>query len=84
VSRLSKPQGHLRGQPDTNPRGHVNALSTVDKGFEESPVMVLQKVASVSDSAGTGGGKKEESLGSTEKPSHWTPVRPYQPLVPFP
>jgi len=30
------------------------------------------------------GGKKEECLGSTEKPSPSTPVHPYQPSVPFP
>ena len=26
VSHLSRPQGHLPGQAETNPRGHVNAI----------------------------------------------------------
>ena len=41
VSRLSRPQGHLLGQPETKLRGHVNVVSTVRGGLEESPVMVL-------------------------------------------
>ena len=41
VSHLSRPQGHLPGQAETNPRGHVIAISTVRVGFEEGPVMVL-------------------------------------------
>ena len=40
VSHLSRPQGHLPGQAETNPRGHVNAISTVRDRLEESPVMV--------------------------------------------
>ena len=42
VNSLSRPQGQLLGQPETNPRGHVNALSAVGEGLEESHVMVLQ------------------------------------------
>jgi len=41
VSHLSLPQGHLPVQAETNPRGHVNAISTVRDGLEESPVTVL-------------------------------------------
>jgi len=41
VSHLSRPQGYLPGQPETNPRGHVNTISTVRDGLAESPVMVL-------------------------------------------
>ena len=48
VSHLSRPQGHLLGQPETNPRGHVNAISTVRDGLEESLVMVLKETVSVS------------------------------------
>ena len=41
VSYLSRPQGHLTGQPETNARGHINAISAMGEGLEESPVMVL-------------------------------------------
>jgi len=37
VSHLSRPQGHLLGQPKTNPKGHMNAI-TLRSGKElESP-----------------------------------------------
>jgi len=26
MSRLSRPQGHLLGQPEVNPKGHMNAI----------------------------------------------------------
>ena len=55
VSRLSRPQGNQTGQPETNPRGHVNAVSTVRDGLEESPVMVLQETVSALVSEGTEG-----------------------------
>ena len=85
VSHLSRPQGHLPSQPRTNPKGYVNAISVVDEEFGESPVMVLQEVTTAPSSVGAGGGKKEaESLSSTEKPSPSPPIRPYQPLVPYP
>jgi len=85
VSHLSRPQAHLPSQPETNPKGHVNAITAVGEGFGESPVMVLQEVTSAPDSPGAGEGKKEaESLSSTEKPSPSPPIRPYQPLVPYP
>ena len=45
VSHLSRPQGFLPGQPETNPRGHVNAISTMRGGLEESLAMVLQELS---------------------------------------
>jgi len=39
---MSQPQGHLRGQPETNPRGHINAISTMREELQESLVIVLQ------------------------------------------
>ena len=84
VSHLSRPQGHLLGQPETNPRGHVNAISAMGEGLEESPVMVLQEVAPIPDSAETQGKKKEENLSSARDPSPPPPARTYQPIVPFP
>jgi len=36
VSHLSWPKGHLLGHVETNPRGHINALSIVGKGLEEA------------------------------------------------
>ena len=53
VSHLSRPQGYLPGQDETNPRGHVNAISTVRDRLEESPVMVLQEAASAPVPVGT-------------------------------
>jgi len=53
VSHLSRPQGHLPGQPKTNPKGHINAISVMGEGFEESLVMVLQEIVAVPDSVGT-------------------------------
>jgi len=41
VSHLSRPQGQLPGKPEVSPRRHVNAISTMNEGLEESPVMVL-------------------------------------------
>jgi len=52
VSHLSRPQGHLLGQPETNPRGRVNAISTMRDALEESPVMVLQETVSAPISVG--------------------------------
>ena len=52
VSHLSRPQEHLPGQPETNPRGHVNAISTERDGLELSLVMVLQETVSIPDSIG--------------------------------
>jgi len=58
VSHLSRPQGYLPGQPETNNRGHANAISTMREGLKESPIMVLHEVVPVPDSAGTEGKKK--------------------------
>jgi len=52
VSHLSRPQGQLPSQPEVNPRRHVNAISTMEEGLEESPVMVLQEVIPVPDPVG--------------------------------
>jgi len=53
VSHLSRPQGYLPDQDETNARGHVNAISTVRDRLEESPVMVLQEAASAPVPVGT-------------------------------
>jgi len=50
VSHLSRPQGRLSGQPETKPRGHINAIFTVRNGLEESPVMVVLETVLVPDS----------------------------------
>jgi len=55
VSHLSPPQGHMPGQTETNTRGHVNAISAMRVGFEESPVMVLQETVSTPVSVGAEG-----------------------------
>jgi len=84
VSHLSRPLGHLPGQPETNPRCHVNVISTMREGLEESPAMVLQEVVLIPDSAGIEWKKKEENLSSVGDPSHTPPAHTYQPPVPFP
>jgi len=55
VSLLSRPQGQLPGQPEVNPCRHINAISTMEEGLEESPVMVLQEAVPVPDFVGTEG-----------------------------
>ena len=84
VSDLSRPQGHLPSQPETNLRGHVNVISAMGEGLEESPLMVLQEVVPIPHSGGTGGKKREENLSFSGETSHPLPTRPYQPPVPFP
>jgi len=41
VSHLSRSQEHLPSQLETNSRGHVNAISTMRGGLNESLVMVF-------------------------------------------
>ena len=84
VSHLSRPQGHLLGQAETNPRGHVNAISTVRDGLEESPVMVLQETASASIPEETEGQRKEGRSTPSEMEGTAPPIRLYQPRVPYP
>jgi len=79
VSRLSRPQGHLPGQPETNPRGHVNAVSTVRDDLEESPVMVLQEAVSAPVSVGTERHQTEGRSTPVEMESPAPPICPYQP-----
>ena len=69
VSHLSQPHGHLPSQPETNPRGHVNAISAIGEGLEESPVMVLQEVVPAPDFVGIERKKKEENLSSPGDPN---------------
>ena len=85
VSHLSRPHGHLPSQPETNPKGHINAITSVGEGFKESPVMVLQKIASDPISARVGEERKEDKgLGSTGTPSPSPPIRPYRVPAPYP
>jgi len=67
VSHLSRPQGQLPGQPEVNPRRHVNAISTMEEGLEESQVMVLQEVVPVPDFVGTEGQRQKENQSSAEE-----------------
>jgi len=84
ISHLSWPQGHLPGQPKTNPMGHINAISVVGEGIEESPVMVLQGTVLILDSTGTNEQKEEESLISNKMVTPAPPIHPYQPYIPYP
>ena len=84
VSHLLRPQGHLLGQAETNPRGHVNAISTVRDRLEESPVMVLQQVISAPTSIGTERHQSEGRSTPVEMVDTTPPIRPHQPRVPYP
>jgi len=84
VSHLSRPQRHLPGQLEINPRGHVNAVSTVRDGLEESPVMVLQETVSNPVSEGAERHQSERRSTLIEMESTAPPIRPYQPWVPYP
>jgi len=74
----------LPGQPETNPRGHNNAVFGIGEGFEESLVIVLQESVLVPDSVGADVQKEEEKLSSIKKVNLITPVYSYQSLVPYP
>jgi len=82
VSHLSWPQGQLLSQPKVNPRRHVNAISTVKEGLEESPVMVRQEVVPIPDSVGPEGQTRKETPSSSEETTPPPPARTYQPPVP--
>ena len=84
VSHLSRPQGHLPGQAETNPRGHVNAISTVRDRLEESPVMVLQETISAPTPVKTDKHQSERRSTPIEMEDTAPPIRPYQPRVPYP
>jgi len=84
VSHLSRPQGHLPGQSETNHLSHINALSVASEGVKESPVMILQEAVVVPDSARTHEQKEEGKLSSNGKIIPPPPVRPYQPPAPYP
>jgi len=52
VSHLSRPQGHLPGPPETNPKGQMNAI-TLRSGRElESPPMPMREERRETDDEG--------------------------------
>ena len=64
--------------------GHVNAIYTRNEGVVESPMMVLQGVTIVPISTGIITLKKEGAPNQAEEGHQSPPIRPYQPLVPYP
>jgi len=85
VNHLCRPQGHLPGQPETNPKEYINVVSVIGEGLEESPVMVIQETVTVPKFIGTDEQREEESLRCKGEVCYPSPVaRPYQPPVPFP
>ena len=85
VSYLSWPQGHLWGQPETNPMDCINVVFVLGEGLEVSHVMVLQETIVVLDSARTDEQREKENLSCKGEICHPCPVaHPYQPPVPFP
>jgi len=67
VNHLSWPQGHLPGQPETNPKGHINVVSVMGESLEKSHVMVLQEMVAVPKSVGTTEQNEKEGLSSNRK-----------------
>jgi len=84
VSHLSRPQGHLPGEAETNPRGHVSAISTVRDRLEESPVMVLQEAVSAPAPEKADRLQSEGRSTPVEMEDIAPPIRPDQPRVPYP
>jgi len=84
VSHLSRPQGHLPDQAETNPRGHVNTICTVRDRLEESPVMVLQDAVSAPAPVKADRQQSEGRSTPVEMEDNAPPIRPYQPRVPYP
>jgi len=83
VSYLPQPQGHLPGQAETNHRDHVNAVSTIKDGLQESPVMVLQETVSAPVSIGAERQQSERRSTPSEMESPAPPIRSYQLRVPY-
>jgi len=94
VSHPSRPQGHLPGQPETNPKGHINAI-TLRSGKElENPHMPMREDRREVDSKEDV--EKEHSMEtssekvhiekSTEIPAERASpsVKPYNPPAPYP
>jgi len=71
-------------QTKTNPRGHVNVISTVRDRLEDSSMLVLQGTVSVPYSVGTERQQKEGRSIPVGMESPAPPIRPYQPRVPYP
>jgi len=82
VSHLSQPQRDLSGQPETKPRGHINVISVMGEGLDESPVIVLQDTVTVFNSVKINEQREVKSLSSNRRSSPTPPVaRPYEPPV---
>lgn len=84
VSHLFRPQGHLPCKFETNPQGHINALSIACEGVKESPVMLLLETVVVPDSVRTDEEKEKRKLSLNREVIPPPPVRLYQPPAPYP
>jgi len=84
VSILFRPQGQLLGQPETNPRGHMDTISAISEELVESPVMVIQEAVSVPISTRTEEKENLASLGSNEKITSSPSIHTYKPPIPYP
>ena len=91
---MSRPQGHMQGQPKTNPKDHMNAI-TLRSGRElESPPMPMSKARREIDNEGDAA--REASIEIPNERAHTEnsqevrdelvspPVKPYKPPVPYP
>ena len=94
VSHLSRPQGHLPGQPETNPKGQMNAITLLSDRELESPPMPMREERRETDNEGA-----VDKEAPTEIPNkrvhtemtqevraeHVSPlVKLYKPLVSYP
>jgi len=94
VSHLSRRQGHLPGQPETNPKGQINTITLRSgKELDGPPTPIREDKREIEDK---GSARKQVPIeapnerAQIEKPkeveveSTSSPVKLYKPLVPYP
>jgi len=94
VSHLSRPQGHLRGQPETNPEGQMNAITLWSGRELESPPMPMR--GNCRETNNEDDVVKEVPIDTRSKRVHTEraqevqaehvspPMKPYKPPMPYP
>ena len=92
VNHLSRPQGHLLGQPEANPKGHMNAITLQSgKQLDEPKVIQAQEGECVAKEKGQTPLENEvvevpndKEQGIHEEDPRPRVVEPYRSLIPFP
>ena len=94
VNHLSRPQGHFPGQPETNPKGQMNAIILRSgKELEGPQVSMKEATPEAPDESSTAQDTPPEAPNervhteeTQEAPTERVspPVKPYRPPVPYP